>query len=95
MTKENHINVTIDQINASRNILLGTLKVLDESLVPGHLSVELHNARIHCTKMIQNIDGQIESMKALAKETHKTKTAEDKKRKANKQRDRKKVKIVK
>lgn len=96
MTKENHINVTIDQVNNSRIIVSGILKVLESAMIPGNLATETHNGIIHCKNMIKSIDGQIESMKALAKETHKTKTDEDKKRKTNRQRNRKeKVKIVK
>lgn len=57
--------ITIQGLIDSHNMLIGTQKVLNESLVPGHLSIELHNARVHVDEVIKATVNQIEQMKAL------------------------------
>lgn len=46
---------------------MGAQKVFDESLVPGALSFELHNARMHNNEMIKSITFQIQQMRELGK----------------------------
>lgn len=59
--------ITIQNLIDTHNIAMGTKRVLDESLVPGHLSMELHNSRMQNHEVINAIAFQIEQMRELGK----------------------------
>lgn len=73
--------VTIDGIVETNSILQGTLEVLNNALVPGRLSSELHNAKVLVQNMINGTADQIAKLKELGKVQNITEAKKRKKKK--------------
>jgi hypothetical protein len=59
--------ISIQTLIDTHNVLIGAQRVFDESLVPGTLSFELHNARMHNNEMIKSLTFQIQQMRELGR----------------------------
>lgn len=59
--------VTIEGIVQTNSILQGTLTVLNNALVPGNLSIELHNAKMLVQQMINDTSDQVSKLRELGK----------------------------